>query len=395
MAERKPNLDHGGERVKAARRWIDRALPEWQVFVRDANGRAEHFTISRKRQLAFVAGLAGLAFWAGTATTLLSRQPGELEAKERELEQLLAANRAAQHRLASAEKLVAEIALEVDNVHSNLVTLAGSSVSLTKEAAPAAARAPEPAGEDGGQPGTAEAKAVRDKVRALEESLDRLRVSYARAVEQTADAAQARIDQTESHLARLGLDAARLLGLGKARMGGQGGPFIPASPQAQPEPAVGEMVERLQHWSDMRKAMQRLPLAMPVRSAHEFNSGFGTRNDPLNNRTGMHEGIDLGAPVGTPVFATGEGVVTLAKSWDRYGLTVEIDHGNGITTRYAHLSRIKVKDGQKVTRATVIGEVGNSGRSTGPHLHYEVRVRDVPKNPMKFISVGRDAAQNR
>jgi murein DD-endopeptidase MepM/ murein hydrolase activator NlpD len=124
---------------------------------------------------------------------------------------------------------------------------------------------------------------------------------------------------------------------------------------------------------------------------HEISSGFGTRSDPLNRRTGIHEGIDLSAPHGSPVYATGEGVVEFSGPWDRYGLTVDINHGNGVTTRYAHLSRLKVKEGQKVTRSTVIGLLGNTGRSTGPHLHYEVRLADNAKNPLKFIEAGAHA----
>ena len=128
---------------------------------------------------------------------------------------------------------------------------------------------------------------------------------------------------------------------------------------------------------------------------YEINSPFGARSDPLNRRAAIHEGVDLGAPFGSPVYATGEGVVEFAGPWDRYGLTIEINHGGGVVTRYAHLSRIKVKEGQKVTRATVIGMLGTSGRSTGPHLHSEVRLSDTPKDPLKFIAAGEDAPQIR
>lgn len=372
-------------------------LPEWQVFVRRPNGSAEHFTVTRKRQLMLLAGIGALAFWAGTATTLLTHRPEELVAKERELEQLMALTRAAQHRLASTEKVVAEIAREVDTVHTNLVTLAQSSDTLAKDRpaakVPARRATPEPAYDDDSLPGAAEAKVVRERVRALEASLDRLRVTSAKAVHQTAEAAGDRIAETERQLSRLGLDPNRLVAAPK-RSPGQGGPFIPA--RGGEEAGMGTLIERMQHWSGMKAAMQRLPLADPIRGfRYDFNSGFGNRNDPLNNRTGVHEGIDLGAPTGTPVYATGDGVVTLAAPWDRYGLTVDISHGNGVVTRYAHLSKIKVKDGQKVSRSTVIGLVGNTGRSTGAHLHYEVRVADVAKDPLKFISVGRDAPKVR
>ncbi|MCR6633131.1 MAG: M23 family metallopeptidase [Magnetospirillum sp.] len=378
------------------------ALPEWQVFVRRRDGRAEQFTISRRRQVALLAGAALLTLWAGLATTALIDQPERLAAKERELEEMMASTRAAQVRLASAEKLVGDIAREVDEVHGNLLTLAESSDSLAKDPPGAkmarggakARLVPEPAYDDGGQPGGPEANSMREQVRRLEDSLGKLRSTYTRAAQQTADAAASRISQTEQQISRLGISAERLVPP-KRSTGGQGGPFIPAPADDDDRFAMGALIERMQHWNGMKAAMQRLPLAIPIHGPFELNSGFGTRADPLNHRSAIHEGLDFGAPIGTPVYATGEGVVTLAEPWDRYGNTVEIDHGNGVTTRYAHMSRIKVKEGQRVNRSTVVGLVGNTGRSTGAHLHYEVRVADVAKDPIKFISVGRDAPKTR
>ncbi|HSV30281.1 MAG TPA: M23 family metallopeptidase [Candidatus Omnitrophota bacterium] len=403
MAERKQCLDLRGRRAKAVKAIVERVLPEWQVFVRLPNGRGRHFTLSRDRQLTLLGGVAAMGLWAVASTLMLTHQPDALAAKERELEELLAANRAAQHRLAAAEKMVGEIAREVDSVHSSVVALAESNVSLVKDkpaaksAVKVAARAigAEPAFDDGALPGGSESKAVREQVRNLESSLERLRVATTRAVQQTADAAGERIAETGRQLSKLGLDPEKLVATERKR-GGQGGPFIPvgAGP-VHADDGLDKLMARMDHLNGINAALQRMPLAAPILADYEFNSGFGTRSDPLNHRTGVHEGVDFGAPVGTPVYATGGGTVTLAEPWDRYGNTVEIDHGNGVTTRYAHLSKIKVKEGQRVTRSTVIGLVGNTGRSTGPHLHYEVRVSDAPRDPVKFISVGRDAAKAR
>lgn len=402
-----PSLLLGGRKAhtltKTIRHALSGILPEWHVFVRRRDGRATQFTVTRKQQLSVIAGAALLALWAGISTSALTQRPEHLAAKERELEEMMASTRAAQTRLASAEKLVGQIAHEVDSVHSNLVTLAESSDSLAKD--PPGAKlarggaknrlAAEPAYDDDSQTGGSEAKAMREQVRRLEESLDRLRLSYTRAAQQTAEAASSRITQTEQQMSRLGIDTGRLVQQSAKRSPGQGGPFIPATLGDDGGFAMGALIERMQHWNGMKAAMQRLPLAVPIHGEFELNSGFGTRADPLNHRSAIHEGLDFGAPIGTPVYATGEGVVTYADSWDRYGNTVEIDHGNGITTRYAHMSRIKVKEGQKVNRSTVIGLVGNTGRSTGSHLHYEVRVSDTAKDPIKFISVGRDAPKTR
>jgi murein DD-endopeptidase MepM/ murein hydrolase activator NlpD len=112
---------------------------------------------------------------------------------------------------------------------------------------------------------------------------------------------------------------------------------------------------------------------------------FGYRPNPFTGRTVLHAGIDIAANVGTPIVAPANGVVINAGYDEGYGKIIEIDHGYGITTRYGHCSQIFVKIGQKVNRFDVIGSVGNTGRSTGSHLHYEVRVAGVPRNPMLYV----------
>ncbi len=385
-----------GKRLKALRRAASWVIPEWQVFVRRPNGTAEHFTFTRKRQLVLLGVMAGITVWAGIVSALLTRQPDEIAAKERQLDEMMAATRAAQYRLASSQKMVADIAREVDMVHSNIVVLAETNAALAKDQPPRKVAAPvkrsksgEPAWNEDGQPAGDEARAVREQVRRLEGSLERLRVAYSQAVQNTDAAAQSRISDTERLLARLGLDASRLFER-RDRDAGRGGPFIPLSTVAS-DTGLSGLVDRLDRWSGIKAVMQKMPLGEPLHEDYDLNSSFGTRNDPLNRRTGVHEGIDLGAPFGTPVYATGDGVVEFAGPWDRYGLTVDINHGNGVTTRYAHMSRIKVKEGQKVSRSTVVGLLGNTGRSTGPHLHYEVRVADVAKDPLKFIAAGENA----
>ncbi|MDO8605289.1 MAG: M23 family metallopeptidase [Phaeospirillum sp.] len=372
-------------------------IPEWQVFIRRPDGSAEQFRFTRKRQLVILAVMCGVAIWAGTVSTLLTRQPDELAVKERKLEEMMAATRAAQHRLASSQKMVADIAREVDMVHTNLLVLAESNAALAKDhpvgkavVAPARSRVgAEPAWNEDGQPASDEARAVREQVRRLEGSLERLKLAYAQAVRNTNDATSSRISEAEKVLSRLGIDARQLFER-QQRDGGRGGPFIPL-PSGGGDTGLSGLLDRLDHWSGVKLVMQKMPLGEPLQVDYDINSGFGNRSDPLNRRTGVHEGVDLGAPFGSPVYATGEGVVEFSGPWDRYGLTIEINHGGGVTTRYAHLSRIKVKEGQKVTRSTVIGMLGNTGRSTGPHLHYEVRLSDMPKDPLKFIAAGEDA----
>ena len=117
-----------------------------------------------------------------------------------------------------------------------------------------------------------------------------------------------------------------------------------------------------------------------------FTSGFGMRRDPFTGRMHFHYGIDLAAPIGTPIYAPADGIVKrVRRTKGGYGLMLEIDHGIGITTRYGHLSMVLVRPGQKVKRGQIIARVGNTGRSTGPHLHYEVRILNKPVNPLNYI----------
>lgn len=117
----------------------------------------------------------------------------------------------------------------------------------------------------------------------------------------------------------------------------------------------------------------------------KVSSLFGMRNHPTMNIWRMHDGVDLTAPEGTPVYATGDGVISLSRTQGGYGQIIEVNHGHGYTTRYAHLSARYVVEGERVTRGQVIGDVGNTGTSTGAHLHYEVRYRNNPVNPVHYF----------
>ncbi|MBC7741068.1 MAG: M23 family metallopeptidase [Bdellovibrionaceae bacterium] len=146
------------------------------------------------------------------------------------------------------------------------------------------------------------------------------------------------------------------------------------------EQSVIELWEML---SDRQSLLASTPNMKPSRGP--IGSRFGYRMDPINGRQKMHAGVDITAAPGTPVRAPADGVVSFAGWDDFYGKLVSIDHGYGVLTRYAHNSQIYVQVGQKVSKFDVISATGNTGRSTGPHLHYEVRVNNIPVNPMNYI----------
>ncbi len=133
-------------------------------------------------------------------------------------------------------------------------------------------------------------------------------------------------------------------------------------------------------------AMAIAAFVLPAAGLAQMTSGFGVRADPFHGRAKNHSGVDLAKPTGTPIYATANGKIGRAGRVGSYGNLVEINHGNGYQTRYAHMHRIFVKSGQFVRRGTQIGEVGSTGRSTGPHLHYEVRFNGKALDPTPFIS---------
>ncbi|MDE5555711.1 MAG: M23 family metallopeptidase [Muribaculaceae bacterium] len=137
---------------------------------------------------------------------------------------------------------------------------------------------------------------------------------------------------------------------------------------------------------NMTDRTAHIPAIQPISEKYlrAMASGYGYRRDPIYGTTKFHEGMDFSSPIGTPVYATGDGTVTHGSWKSQYGNLIEIDHGYNYTTRYAHLSQILVKPGQKVKRGDLIGKVGNTGKSTGPHLHYEVRFRGQPQNPVNY-----------
>lgn len=147
---------------------------------------------------------------------------------------------------------------------------------------------------------------------------------------------------------------------------------------------ANRILDRLDEIGHYAEAMESVPLAMPVQAAFRFTSPFGPRWGR------MHEGVDMAGPVGTPVYATADGEVTFAGWQNGYGRIVIVRHPYGLETRYPHLNAIRAEVGQRVSRGDQVGDMGNSGRSTGPHLHYEIRVNGEAVNPMTFIRAGQE-----
>ncbi len=173
---------------------------------------------------------------------------------------------------------------------------------------------------------------------------------------------------------------------------GLGGPFIPDASYT-PSKEETELFTRLDELTALKQILKTLPLAMPMKNGEE-QSHYGRRIDPFTGRLAFHAGLDISGPGGSKILSTADGKVKKAEWSNTYGNYVDIDHGYGVSTRYAHLSEIKVTEGKKVKKGDVLGIQGSTGRSTGNHLHYEVRYRDQTLNPKKFLSAGRYVLEN-
>jgi murein DD-endopeptidase MepM/ murein hydrolase activator NlpD len=216
-------------------------------------------------------------------------------------------------------------------------------------------------------------------------------------------AGEARYQQTASHFRRLGLAPERYV---RVVSGAMGGPYEPmddnndgAAGSDSAESADAQFRALFLTWKKL-DALEQTVISIPSMQPVDkllFTSSFGVRSDPFRGTAAMHAGVDIPGTIGTPIYATADGVISHAGRQGGYGNLVQINHGRGIETRYGHLSKILVADNSRVRRGQMIGLMGSTGRSTGSHLHYEVRVDGKAVNPIPFLQTGEylTAVQNR
>ena len=231
---------------------------------------------------------------------------------------------------------------------------------------------------------------LRNRTVALIRRLDDLHAAQGNVLDRLGERTVKNIEESERLVTMTGLDLDKVLDRATRVTSGQGGPLYEVGGEELNglPGSVSEIDTQLTRWAGLRALLQRVPLVSPVDFYH-LASGFGLRRDPFTKKRAMHYGVDLAGWGGAPIYATAPGKVVFAGRKGRYGKMVEIDHGYGIRTRYAHLRKVLVKRGQEVGHRHKIGLLGSTGRSTGPHVHYEVRFDGKPLNPDKFIKAGR------
>lgn len=310
-----------------------RFFRERDLFVHDGS-RLRRFRLSAPAQAVMFALMLLLIGWSVFATArLLSASPAKAG-----VSQLAAATEMRARQIEQRQALIE-------------AALAGQSVDPEQFAAVAS-----------GQGGVADERLARVAQAQLEQA-----ALVARALD-------VRYQVTAAQLKTLGLSPARV-----GAQDGMGGPLEAA------DPTFKQLFTSWKKLDNLQNGAIAVPSDKPVKLA-AFTSGYGVRSDPFQGQAAMHAGIDLAGPLGTPIYATADGIVQRA-GWNNggYGNFIELDHGKGIATRYAHMSAVLAKSGQQIRRGDLIGRMGSTGRSTGSHLHYEVRIDSRAVNPIPFM----------
>ena len=353
-------------------------FPEREFFMR-SQGQVRFIKISSRFQViaAAIAGMMLLA-WLGTmATVAISHY---LSTRER----LALLDREAQ--VASAENRVGAYRKGLDSVASDLAKRQDVIEKLVQAHVgdlPSDARP----GETVSDSSSEAAQTVNKVTMAVPEAagLARLEGRQLAFIERLTRLADRRASQATQALRQLGLNPDSMLDSISDRTA-QGGPLIALATSADGsfDPRFQRLGLSLERMSVLQRGLAGVPRYLPA-SLEYISSGFGYRSDPFTGTGAFHAGLDFRGPIGAPIYAAAKGVISFAGLRSGYGNCIEIDHGNGLLTRYAHMSAFRAVIGQFVSPGDVIGAIGSTGRSTGPHLHFEVRINGNPVNPRPFL----------
>ena len=424
-------FDRGG-------RWLGRRFPERQILVR-TGARISVVRLSKRTQWAMALVLAAAGAWAGYASVsyVLHDHVVAAKDKDKEIAGVRTAYRGLLSEVGEYQRKFAAITRDLEANHGMMLGLVEQNAALQQnlksvrtelessqqersdlDAAREELKRQLAELEDGlhqaatrnyslrGDLNSAEAdlqtalsernaaviesRRLTRRVGELNAEMVELRDRERQAVERLSDHADGLIASAEGVIEKTGLEKEALFAAAGKPTSGQGGPFVPAGAadtQSELAADLAALEGRLTHWQNLRAVLEQMPLAAPLDSYY-ITSSYGKRRDPITGKWAMHYGLDLGARAKSPVLATAAGTVTQAGWKGRYGRFVEIDHGAGLKTRYGHMRKISVKRGQAVNFRDKIGLLGNSGRSTGTHLHYEVVFAGKSRNPIHFIRAG-------
>ncbi len=341
-----------------------------------SNGNVRFIRVSSRLQLRIAGGIAAAVFiWAGMIGWMVISQAvagyNQVSLLEREAAVATAESRVAQYR-SGLGAVADDLAKRQDFIEKSVQGMVGPLPSAL------------PSGSVSDSADEA-AKTVRKTSMLLPEATglaqtEARQLMFIEAVTRYADARSAR---AMTAIRKLGLNPALVATSDRSAMGG---PLIPLATGsgATIDPRFARFGASLERMNALEQALVRIPNTLPA-SLDTISSGFGYRVDPFTGGGAFHAGLDFRGPIGAPIRAAAAGTISFTGVKQGYGNCVEISHGNGLLTRYAHMSRIEARIGQGIGPGHVIGSIGNSGRSTGPHLHFEVRIADRPVDPRPFL----------
>jgi murein DD-endopeptidase MepM/ murein hydrolase activator NlpD len=371
----------GGAAMARIRAWF----PE-REFIMRTEGHVRYLRISSRLQMTVAAIAAGLLlFWVLTMATVaissLLERHNSIVLLNRE-----AKVTKAESRIAAYRKDVDAVAEDLDRRQDFIEKMVKAYVGEL----PTDAKAGETVSDS-----SAEASKTVDKVSALVPEagpLAQVEASQLAFAERLTRFADRRSAAAEAALRKLGLNPERMLATVEDRSA-MGGPLISlSSGESAVDPRLRRLGLSLARMDALQRGLQGIPQVIPA-AGTSISSGFGYRSDPFAGSPAFHAGLDFKGPTGAPIFAAAKGKVAFVGRRPGYGNCVEIDHGNGLRTRYAHMSGFRTRVGQSVTAGELIGAVGSTGRSTGPHLHFEVRLHNQPINPRPFLEAAPNVLQ--
>jgi len=355
-------------------------FPDREFFMR-SEGQVRFIKISSRLQVIAVAivvtMLAGwIATMAGAAYNQFASNKDRLDLINREAS------------VATAENRVSEYREDIDAVASDLekrqdiLEQLGDAYFGDLPVPPASAT---PAGQQAQSGNTSEAARAVSTAVPEASGLGRIATRQLAFVERLTFHADRRAARAAQAIRKLGLNPGTMVAATNKR-DAQGGPLISLTTSATGslDPRFRRLGASLARMEALERGLAGIPQVEPA-DMDFISSGFGFRADPFTGGGAFHAGLDFRGPIGAPIYAAAKGRVSFAGVRQGYGKCVEIDHGNGLVTRYAHMSAFRTRVGQKVNAGAIIGAIGNTGRSTGPHLHFEVRIHDRPVNPRPFL----------
>lgn len=329
---------------------------------------------------AWALGTAGLVSWQAWTSW-----------QNRDVAERAAALAAAEMRVAAERRTVEEIASTIDARQDQLEALVGAHFGEEADAAaPAAAQSDRAGATAGAVPQQSAGSAAGAFIPASAAGGDTPGGNQVARLQAAAVRQDATIERLGGFVEQRSADVERVLkqvGIRPSLKAARGGPFIPWPGQKDAraaDPAIRQLALKLDRMRQLESLLDAVPSGLPA-DRMELSSGFGTRFDPFNGQRALHAGLDFTGAHGSPIRAAAAGRVTFAGVKSGYGNVIEVDHGHGIETRYAHLSGFDARVGDKVDSGEQIGRMGSTGRSTGTHLHFEVRVGGTPVNPRRFL----------